>query len=122
MLGPEDPRDAIVTTEQPWGRCQLFTAGAAVSVKIMTVEPGRRLSLQRHEQRGEMWQVVEGPVDVTVGDTTWTAGQGEHIWIPPGTLHRLAAPGPGRGVVLEVCFGHFDEDDIERLDDDFARA
>lgn len=91
-------------------------------MKTKTVEPGRRLSLQRHRHRGEFWQVIEGPVEVTVGRTTWTADPGELVWIPPGTLHRLAAVGQRRGVVLEVCFGHFDEEDIERVEDDFARG
>lgn len=120
LSGHQDPRDAVFTSHRPWGRFQQCTTGVPVTVKTMTVDPGMRLSLQRHEHRGEMWQVLEGPVDVTVGDATWAAVQGEMVWIPAGTLHRLAA-GQHRGVVLEVCFGHFDEADIERFDDDFAR-
>lgn len=36
-----------------------------VTVKVITVEPGRCLSLQRHELRGEMWHVLDVPIDVT---------------------------------------------------------
>lgn len=94
---PDDPRDDVFTVERPWGRFQQFSAGVPVTVKTMTVEPGRRLSLQRHQHRGEMWQVLHGPVQVTVDERTWEAQEGELVWIPRGGVHRLAAGGPGSG-------------------------
>lgn len=119
---PLDPRDDVFTEERPWGRFQQFTTGRPVTVKTMTVEPGRRLSLQRHEHRGEMWQVLRGPVLVTVDDRTWEAQEGELVWIPQGAVHRLAGVDDVQGLVLEIAFGHFDEDDIERLEDDYSRG
>jgi len=49
---------------------------------------------------------------------------GQEIWLPKGSLHRLGcsdmASRPVR--VLEVSFGEFDENDIERLEDSYGRA
>lgn len=116
-----DRRDEVFVVERPWGRFQQFTANEAASVKTITVEPGQRLSLQRHQHRAELWQVLDGPMDVTVGDQTWAARTGELIWVPVGAVHRMGNPGERSARILEVGFGHFDEDDIERLEDDYSR-
>lgn len=116
-----DRRDAVFTVERPWGRFQQFSSGEPVTVKTITVEPGQRLSLQRHQHRAEMWHVLGDPVRVTVGDRTWDAQQGELVWVPPGALHRLGSADGRPGLVLELAFGDFDEADIERLQDDYTR-
>ena len=91
------------------------------SVKIITVEPGHRLSLQRHGHRAEMWHVLDGPVDVTVGERRWSVAAGEDVWVPGGAVHRLGNSGDRTARLLEVAFGDFDEADIERLEDDYTR-
>ena len=116
-----DPRQGIVTDERPWGDFQQLVMNQPVTVKIITVLPGHRLSLQRHDHRGELWQVLDVPIDITLGDRQWTAARGETIWVPQGAEHRMGNSGRAPGRVLEVAFGHFDEDDIERLHDDYAR-
>lgn len=118
-----DRRSDGFTEERPWGRFQSFVTNELVTVKVITVEPGKRLSLQSHRQRAELWQVLDAAqLDVTVGDQTWSAVQGEQIWIPVGTVHRLGNSGTSPARVLEVGFGQFDEDDIIRLEDDFSRS
>lgn len=116
-----DPRDSIFSSARPWGGFEQFTLNQRTTVKVISVAPGQRLSLQRHRLRGEMWHVLDGPLEVTVGAKTWTAAVGEAIWIPQGETHRAANPGAHQARFLEVAFGHFDEDDIERLEDDYDR-
>ncbi|WP_040159439.1 phosphomannose isomerase type II C-terminal cupin domain [Mobilicoccus massiliensis] len=119
----DDKRNDVFTVERPWGRFENFATNQSVTVKVITVEPGSRLSLQKHAQRAEMWQVLdEAPLDITVDDRQWTAQQGELIWIPLGAVHRMGNSGSRPARILEVGFGHFDEDDIERLEDDYSRA
>lgn len=116
-----DPRDEVFVTTRPWGQFQQFSSGTPVTVKVMTIAPGHRLSLQRHGHRGEMWQVLDVPIQVTVGEETWLAQVGEIVWVPSGAVHRIGNPGEAPGRVLELAFGDFDEGDIERLEDDYAR-
>ncbi|HSF26381.1 MAG TPA: phosphomannose isomerase type II C-terminal cupin domain [Actinomycetes bacterium] len=116
-----DPREAIVVDERPWGRFEQLTHNEPTTVKIITVEAGHRLSLQRHRYRDELWTILDGPVLVEVGARAWEAEPGEKIWVPRGTTHRVAAVGGVRGRFLEIAFGEFDEGDIERLADDYAR-
>lgn len=116
-----DPREDIFVVHRPWGNFQQFVSNERVTVKIITVEPGHRLSLQTHAHRGEFWHVLDVPIEVTVGERTWTAQPGEAVWVPVGSLHRMANQGDRAGRLLEIAYGDFDEADIVRLDDDYAR-
>jgi mannose-6-phosphate isomerase len=88
----------------------------------MTVDPGHRLSYQRHHKRSEHWFVVEGEAVVTLDDVEKVVATGEAIDIPMGAAHRVANRGAGPLVFIEVQHGsYFGEDDIERLSDDYGR-
>ena len=115
------PDRTTTTSRRPWGDFEQFCLNETTTVKIITVEPGRRLSLQRHEHRDEFWEVLDGPMDVRVDERRWTAQRGERVWVPAGSTHRLGNSGPEPARLLEVAFGAFDEDDIERLEDDYQR-
>jgi mannose-1-phosphate guanylyltransferase/mannose-6-phosphate isomerase len=117
-----DRSEEIILVERPWGRFAQFVANEQVTVKTITVEPGHRLSLQRHRDRSEMWQLLDAPLEITVDDRCWTAEQDEVVWVPQGSVHRMANHGDRPGRILEIAFGHFDEDDIERLEDDYDRG
>lgn len=118
-------REAVFVAERPWGQFQQFVLNQVCTVKVITVEPGHRLSLQKHGERDEMWQVLDVPLDVPldvqVGEKQWTAAVGEIVYTPAGSLHHLGNSGTQTGRILEIAFGSFDEADIERLQDDYAR-
>ena len=118
---PAARSEAVFVAERPWGQFQQFCLNEPVTVKLITVQPGHRLSLQRHDHREEVWQVLDVPMDVQIGDRSWTAQVGERVVVPPGALHRLGNSGEQAGRVLELAFGDFDEADIERLHDDYTR-
>lgn len=117
-----DPRTRTVLEERPWGDFRQFCCNDQVTVKIITVRPGARLSLQRHAERAELWVVLDDALEVTVGERTWQAQTGEQVWVPLGATHRISNPGPTPARVLEIAHGHFDESDIQRLEDDYSRA
>lgn len=123
MSSIDDRRKDVFTEERPWGDFRSFCTNETVTVKVITVNAGQRLSLQKHAHRAELWTVLdEAPMEITVDDRTWTAAKGEQIWVPQGAVHRMANPGTTPARILEVGYGHFDEDDIVRLEDDYARA
>lgn len=117
-----DPRDDVQTDQRPWGNFERLSHNVSTTVKIITVDPGCRLSLQRHQHRDEFWTVLDTPLLVETGDGVRTVQPGEKVWIPRGTLHRVANQGDAPGRFLEIAYGDFDEDDIERLEDDYARS
>jgi mannose-6-phosphate isomerase len=120
-IAPQGDRTEPVNDVRPWGRFTRLTHNESTTVKVITVEPGHRLSLQRHTHRDELWVVLDGPVTAVVGAEQITAPAGDRVWIPRGTAHRMANLSSGPVRVLEIAFGDFDEADIERLADDYGR-
>ena len=91
-------------------------------VKKLTIHPGKRISLQRHRFRSELWTVVDGVADVLCGHQNFQPRPGEQVFIPRGSLHRLSNTTDSPVTVIELQFGHIlSEEDIERFDDDFGR-
>jgi mannose-6-phosphate isomerase-like protein (cupin superfamily) len=110
--------------QRPWGSYTVLDdAAASHKVKRIVVQPGKRLSYQRHQRRAEHWFMVEGAGRVTLEGRQRDLGPGEAIDIPCGAAHRIENPGAVPLVFVEVQHGdYFGEDDIERLEDDFGRA
>lgn len=116
-----DPTSGVFTQIRPWGQFQQFVSNQEVTVKIITIQPGHRLSLQKHNHRGEFWHVIDGPVDVEVGDDKYSAMDGEDVWVPLHSTHRIGNSSEHVVRILEIALGQFDETDIERYEDDYAR-
>ena len=101
-----------------------------LSPKILLVKPAARLSWQYHHRRAETWRVVSGPVgiirskDDQEGEMI-TFQTGETIVLEQGERHRLIGLADW-GVVAEF-WQHTDssrpsdEEDIVRVQDDYAR-
>lgn len=117
----DDPRSEILSDRRPWGGFEQYTGNEPSTVKIITVEAGNRLSLQRHADRDELWVVLDSEVVVEVGTSVEKVPPGDKVWIPRGMPHRLENRGALPARVLEIAFGLFDEADIERLEDDYDR-
>lgn len=106
--------------ERPWGSFKQYAFNQDVTVSLMTVSPGQRLSLQAHTGRAELWIVLDAGAEVTVDDQVLHPDPGDEIWIPANARHRLASVGP-EVRVLEVAFGNWQQADITRYADDFKR-
>ena len=108
---------------RPWGYYESVDGGERFQVKRIVVAPGGKLSLQRHHHRAEHWVVVRGTAEVTVGDEVRVVHENESIYIPIGSVHRLANPGRIGLELIEVQTGSYlGEDDIIRLDDVYRRT
>jgi mannose-1-phosphate guanylyltransferase / mannose-6-phosphate isomerase len=111
-----------LTVERPWGSYTIIDAGDGYKVKEVVVDPGKRLSLQYHNQRAEHWVVVQGEALVTIGQEISKITANESVYIPVKTPHRLENPGQAALKIIEVQTGpYLEEDDIVRLNDDFWR-
>jgi mannose-1-phosphate guanylyltransferase/mannose-6-phosphate isomerase len=106
--------------KRPWGKFDQYAHNEAGTVSLMTVQPGQRLSLQAHTARAELWIALDDGAEITLGDEVLHPKAGDELWIPANTPHRLAAR--DRSVrVLEVAFGNWQQADIIRFADDYAR-
>ncbi|MFV2174488.1 phosphomannose isomerase type II C-terminal cupin domain [Actinomadura sp. LOL_016] len=115
------PEPEVETERRPWGGFERFTLNEPSTVKLIHVEPGQRLSLQRHRDRDELWVALDPGAVFEVAGRRILPQVGERVFIRAGETHRLSSDGPAVRV-MEIAFGHFDEDDIERLEDSYGRT
>jgi mannose-1-phosphate guanylyltransferase/mannose-6-phosphate isomerase len=107
---------------RPWGSYETIDYGEFFQVKRLRINPGKKLSLQSHNQRAEHWVVVKGTATVTRGDEKFLLKKNESTYIPVGTKHRLENATDELLELIEVQSGDYlGEDDIMRYEDDFGR-
>lgn len=121
-LNKEIQQPTTERIERPWGSFDQYAHNQEVTVSLMHVQPGQRLSLQAHTKRAELWIVFDEGAEVQIGEQTFFPKSGEELWIPVGTKHRLSSSGSTTVRVLEVAFGDWQLDDIERFDDVYNRG
>jgi mannose-1-phosphate guanylyltransferase len=111
------------TAYRPWGGYSSVLSGARFQVKRLFVKPGKKLSLQKHHHRAEHWIVVSGTAEVTIDAKVTMLTENQSIYLPLGSVHRLANPGKILLELIEVQTGSYlGEDDIIRIEDEFGRA
>ncbi len=111
------------TSFRPWGGYTSVLNGERFQVKRLFVHPGKKLSLQKHHHRAEHWVCVRGAAEVTIDDKVTILHENQSIYIPQGSVHRLANPGKIQLEMIEIQTGSYlGEDDIIRLVDEFGRS
>lgn len=120
---------------RPWGAIEILADEQPCSVRLLTIESGRRLSFQRHLCRDELFVALDDNIglDICASHLEQNADpfdhavksmvleKGDYILISRGIWHRTKAS-MDRVRLLEVGFGVYDQQyDIERLFDDFER-
>ena len=61
---------------------------------------GAEIHEHSHEQE-EVWQILEGELEVTIGGVTQVAGPGMAAIVPAATLHSVVARTDGRALVAD---------------------
>ena len=98
--------------ETPWGSSEVIFEGHGYLVKILTIHPHQRTSLQYHEQRVEQWTILDGRASI-----------GRVTTVPMFGVHRIENDEDTDLVILEIWFGRdLREDDIVRVEDDYGRV
>jgi mannose-6-phosphate isomerase-like protein (cupin superfamily) len=87
--------------EIPWrpGYRNFMLAGKAQGVSVSSsmgiLEPGAGAPLHYHHEVDEVIVVVEGALDVRIGDERILVGKDQTISVPARTPHAFTAVGPG---------------------------
>ena len=114
---------AHITDYRPWGSFESLAIDDRFQVKRIIVEPKQCLSLQSHNHRSEHWIVVKGTAKVVLDDEIKLITEGQSIYIPLGSKHRLENPGRLQMILIEVQTGpYLEEDDIIRYEDIYQRS
>jgi mannose-6-phosphate isomerase-like protein (cupin superfamily) len=109
--------------QKPWGHELIWAHTERYVGKVLVIEPGKRLSLQKHLEKDESIYVMSGRLRLHLEDDAGVVrvedlAAGEHRRIAPGRIHRFEAT-ELRVELLEVSTPELD--DVVRLEDDFGR-
>jgi mannose-6-phosphate isomerase-like protein (cupin superfamily) len=110
-----------IVVKRPWGMFRRYVCNERCTVKILTVKPNQILSLQSHQKRDELWVVLDDGVEAQVGKRKLRLKEGQKIFIPRKTKHRLRSFGK-EARILEISLGFFDEKDEKRFEDIYKRV
>nr|ELR5042176.1 mannose-1-phosphate guanylyltransferase/mannose-6-phosphate isomerase [Providencia stuartii]ELR5084299.1 mannose-1-phosphate guanylyltransferase/mannose-6-phosphate isomerase [Providencia stuartii] len=100
---------------RPWGKKSSIDSGYQFQVKNIIINPGKKLTMQKHQHRSEHWIILSGTAKVTVNDQVTLLKQTESIYIPVDAKHSLENPGELPLHLIEVRSGSYiEEDDIIR--------
>lgn len=108
--------------DKPWGHELIWALTPAYVGKVLVIEAGRRLSLQKHLVKDESIRVASGRLRLWLEDDdgevrTEELGPGDARHVPTGRIHRYEAI--TRCELIEVSTPELD--DVIRLEDDFGR-
>jgi len=122
-LNGHDAHKLHRTVSRPWGSYTVLEEGEGFKIKRIEINPGSKISLQRHQHRSEHWVVVSGKAKVTNGDKELIVNTNESTYIRAGHKHRVQNPGLLNLIMIEVQSGPYvGEDDIERFEDVYGRC
>jgi mannose-6-phosphate isomerase len=121
-LGPDDEGGTQRRVAKPWGEERIWTFTDRYAGKVITIEAGKRLSLQYHVAKDESLLVLSGRLRLHLEDPGGTMreidlGPGESRRVPVGRRHRFEAL--ERTELIEVSSPELD--DVVRVEDDFGR-
>lgn len=108
--------------DKPWGHELIWALTDRYCGKILVIETGRRLSLQRHVVKDESIIVMSGRLRLFLEDDSGVVrelelGPGDHRRVATGRIHRYEAI--ERCEIVEVSTPELD--DVVRLEDDYGR-
>ena len=108
-------------TERQWGYYRVLHEVPGMKVKELTVNPGKSLSMQRHNHRAEYWIVSEGqaavnrstPLDYQL--PTAMLDKHDQLHVAVQEWHQLTNPHDHPLKIVEIQYGEqCIEEDIER--------
>ena len=107
---------------KPWGSEQIWALTERYCGKVIRIDAGRRLSLQRHQRKEESLIVLSGTLRLHLEDDEGIVrvvelGPGESAHVDTHRIHRFEAATDVE--LVEVSTPEID--DVERLEDDFGR-
>ncbi|WP_434583981.1 mannose-1-phosphate guanylyltransferase/mannose-6-phosphate isomerase [Klebsiella sp. R390] len=105
---------------RPWGLQDKIVTQPRYHINRITINPGAKLSLQRHLHRAEHWVVLSGTAKVSLDGNEFLLTENQSTFIPSGSEHMLMNPGKITLEILEIASGSYlGDDDVIRVTDHY---
>ena len=103
-------------TEREWGYYRVLYECPGYKVKLLSVDPGKSLSCQKHQYRSEYWFVSDGKATVLTDNNKYiNLEKFDQIEIPQKSWHKLENNTKKTLDIIEIQYGEMCvEEDITR--------
>ena len=111
----------LTKIDKPWGFEKIWATSNRSNGyvgKIIHINIGHRLSLQKHLKKEESIIVIDGELEIILENGVIFLNEGESYHILPETIHRFCAVN-GSCTLIEVSTKELD--DVIRIEDDYGR-
>ena len=99
--------------EKPWGYEKIWAHTEKYVGKVLHIEKGHKLSLQKHNHRSEHWIVVSGTAKIEIEGKEIILEENESCYIPLGSKHRLSNFGNEDLKIIEIPVTYFERKENE---------
>ena len=79
----------IISVKRPWGEYHVLEKTSKYWLKKLFINKGEQSSLQSHENRDEIWIVLQGKIKAQKGDESFILNEGEILSIGKEEKHRI---------------------------------
>lgn len=107
--------------ETRWGYWIVTSEGTNWKHKLLFIKPKKKISLQYHNDRSEVWTCISGHGMIRIGSSNQME---EFDFLPEDTLkinegdyHQIENIGDEALIISEVQYGICDENDIVRIEE-----
>ncbi|HEY1425278.1 MAG TPA: cupin domain-containing protein [Caulobacteraceae bacterium] len=94
-----DTSELKVTERLPGWRARIFNS-ASMTFAHYEFDAGSTIHAHSHEQE-EVWNVIEGELEVTIDGAAQLAHPGVVAIVPPNTSHSVRALTDGRAIIVD---------------------
>ena len=94
-----DTHALAVTERLPGWRARIFHS-ANMTFAHYEFDAGSTIHEHQHEQE-EVWNVIDGALEVTIAGVAHVAGAGVVAVVPPNTRHSVRALTDGRAIIVD---------------------
>lgn len=90
--------------------------GSNSITKHLIITPGKHISYQKHKQRTEIWNFIEGDGELVIDGNVRKVTRGDNVVIPAGIKHAIKALDKDLHIIEVQVGNNLAEEDIERFD------
>lgn len=90
-----------------WGSYLILYEKKYYKIKILSIDPNKNISLQKHLYRSEYWKILSSSALIDIEDKQLILHKGETIYVPKNKQHRIKNITTEKLFVLEFQVGNY---------------
>lgn len=105
----------MIKSLKVWGTKQVLWENSMCEIDILSLKKDTRCSWHKHQQKYNLFYLVNGSVGIRTEEGESILSSGELIEVQPGMFHEFRVYEDS--MMIEIMYVNYDESDIERANE-----